>query len=310
MRYPDPLRPGEAVAIVSPATVVKAEYVRGAASALEARGFRVKIMPHAMGPAYGSYASSLEGRVADMRNALADDSVKVILCARGGYGCVHLLEHLPAELVAAGHKWLAGFSDVSVLHALWQRAGLVSLHAPMAKHLTLMPADDACTLQLLGLLTSSSPGVDYNVPPHPLDIEGVATGRLVGGNLAVLSHLTGTPWDVLTPAPGEDTILFIEDVGEAIYATERMLWQLKLTGALHRMKGIVVGQFTQARPDLNFPSTTHMIGARLREWGVSCPVSACFPAGHVDHNLPLPLGASVTLSVSPRGTSLRSEINK
>lgn len=308
MRYPDPLRPGDAVAIVSPATVVKAEYVRGAAGALEARGFRVKIMPHALGPASGSYASSVAGRVADMKSALVDDSVKAILCARGGYGCVHLLEHLPAELVAASPKWLAGFSDVSVLHALWQRAGLVSLHAPMARHLTLMPAGDACTLQLLELLTSASPVVNYDVPPHPLDVEGTATGRLAGGNLAVLSHLTGTPWDQLTPAPGEDVILFIEDVGEAIYATERMLWQLRLTGALERMKGIVVGQFTEARPDLNFPSTTAMIGARLREWGVSCPVSACFPAGHVDYNLPLPLGARVTLSVSDRGTSLRSEI--
>lgn len=304
MKLPPPLRQGDTVAIVSPATVVRSDYVRGAAKALEARGFRARIMPHALGPVSGSYAAPARDRVADLKDALLDDSVRAILCARGGYGCVHLLEHVSPDFVAARPKHLAGFSDVSALHALWHRAGLMSLHAPMAKHLTLLPPSDPCTEALFSLLTDPSPRLDYRVEPHPLDICGTASGRLAGGNLAVLSHLIGTPWDTLIPADGEDVILFIEDVGEAIYATERMLWQLKLAGAIERVKGIIAGQFTGAKPDLNFPSTTAMIGARLREWGVSCPVAASFPSGHVDRNLPLPLGAEVTLSVTPEGTSL------
>lgn len=304
MITPQPLRPADTVAIISPASVVREEYVSGAVRAIESHGLRARVMPAATGPACGSYAASAPARLADIMAAITDPQVKAILCARGGYGCVHLLEHIPGQMLSTHPKWLIGFSDISALHALWQKAGIVSLHAPMARHLATMPADDECSRLLFSLLTSPTPAIDYHVEPHPLDMPGTGRGRLAGGNLAVLSHLTGTPWDLLTPGEEEDVILLIEDVSEAIYATERMLWQLKLTGALQRVRGIIVGQFTEAAPDRNFPSTTAMIGSRLREWGVGCPVSACFPAGHVDRNLPLPLGMRVSLHVSASGTSL------
>ncbi len=304
MRYPAPLKPGDTIAIIAPATTVKEEYVHGAAAAIEARGFRPLIMPHTLGPACGSYASV--GRAFDLREALRLPEVKAILCARGGYGAVHLLPGLSPELIASLPKWLIGFSDISALHALWQKAGLVSLHAPMAKHLTLLPPDDPCTEQLFSLLTAERPEIRYYLPTHRHSLRGTATGTLRGGNLAVLSHLIGTKCDTLIPAEGEDVILFIEDIGEAIYATERMLWQLYLSHAISRYKGIIVGQFTEAKPDKNFPSAQAMIFTRLKEWGVHCPVIMDFPAGHVDYNLPLPLGARVSLTVDDGGTALHS----
>ena len=313
MIYPSPLRPGDTVALISPATTVKEEYVHGAAEQMSRLGLRPLVMPHALGPVHGSYAANLSSRLQDITDALTLPEVKAIFCTRGGYGCVHLLGHIPLDLLREHPKHLIGFSDVSALHALWQKAGIISLHAPMARHLTHFPSvgDEGggkpayCTEKLFELLRSPRPAVDYSLPTSPLSLRGKATGRLTGGNLAVLSHLTGTPYDPLAPLPGEELILFIEDIGEAIYATERMLWQLKLSGALARYKGIVAGQFTGNKPDRNFPSTSAMIASRLREWGVTCPVAIDFPAGHVDFNLPLPLGAQVTLEVSGGETLLR-----
>lgn len=304
MKYPKPIKPGSKIAIVSPATIVKEEYVNGAADHLRRRGYQPVIMPSACGPASGSYAASVPARLADLLNALTNPEIDAILCARGGYGSVHLLPEIPVETITNNPKWLIGFSDISALHALWQKAGLVSLHAPMAKHLTLMGADDPCTTHLFELLTAAEPKINYEIPPCELDQHGQATGILRGGNLAVLSHLIATPWDTLTPADDEDVILFIEDVGEAIYATERMLWQLHLSGALAGTKGIIVGAFTEAKPDRNYPDTATMIAARLRQWGYRGPVAARFPAGHIDDNHPLPLGARVTLTVGPAGTTL------
>lgn len=297
---PPPLTPEKEIALIAPATTVKREYVEGAMQALRSVGYRVKAMPHVCGPACGSYASSLQNRLSDLRQALADPQVGAILCARGGYGCVHLLPHLSTEEIAANPKWLIGFSDISALHALWQKAGLISLHAPMAKHLTQLGTEDACSARLLQTITSSSLTLDYELPTSPLSTSGEAKGTLVGGNLAVLSHLLATPYDPFT-TPG---ILFIEDVGEAIYATERMLFQLHLSGVLAKCTGIIIGQFTETHADKNFPSTQEMITTRLREWNFQGPIAADFPAGHIDYNLPLPLGAKASLTISPSKTTL------
>ena len=149
MLLPRPLKSGDRIAILSPATSVKEEYVKGACSLLTRKGFDPVVMKSALGPACGSFASDLESRVSDLSEALADPATRAILCARGGYGCVQLLESVPAEDIRRDPKWLIGFSDISALHALWNKAGVVSLHAPMAKHLTVEPFDDMCTSSML-----------------------------------------------------------------------------------------------------------------------------------------------------------------
>lgn len=301
---PAPLTAGDRIAILSPATMVKEEYVRGAEQFLGGMGYNPVVLPGANGPADGSFASSLQSRVADMRFALTDPSIKAILCARGGYGCIQMLPEIPFSMVTDNPKWIIGFSDVSALHALWLKAGVASLHAPMAKHLTLEGADDPATVALLDILSGKS-GMDYQTEPHPFNRFGMARGRLQGGNIAVLNGLAATPYDILDVREGEDVILFIEDISEAIYAVERMLMRLYLSGSLQRLKGLIIGQFTEYRADLNHKSMEEMIHRLLLRLGISnIPVAFNFPVGHVKENLPMIEGAKVAFEVTPDAVTL------
>lgn len=299
---PKALRPGSKICIVAPATEIKPEYVSGATEALRREGFRVEVAPHALGPADGSFAASEEDRREDFRLAMLDPDCEAILCARGGYGCVHFIDALEPELLRENAKWVIGFSDVSALHAMMSRAGVRSIHSSMAKHLALFPADNECNRLMLSLLRGAHE-LTYTEQGSPLDIPGEARGTIRGGNLAVLDGLGGTAFDLLAPRDGEDTILFIEDIGEAIYRTERMVRRLSLSGALSKYKGIIAGQFTESRPDKNYNRTAEMLRRRLPEWGAAdIPIAFDFPIGHTDRNLPIVEGAMATLTVRP-GTS-------
>lgn len=295
---PASLRKGDKVAIISPSSAVNEEYVLGAAEALRSRGYEPVIYPGAVGNESGSYAASVGQRAEDLKNALTDPSIRAILCARGGYGAVHLLPLISPSLVAANPKWLIGFSDISALHALWRRAGVSSLHAPMAKHLTLEKHDHAATSTLFHVLEGGI-WTEYPVEPHPFNRLGEAKGVLLGGNLAVLNGLAATPYDLLTGEDAKGSILFIEDISEAIYAVERMLMRLWLSGALSKYAAIVVGQFTEYRADRNHASMEEMIDDFLRRAEVEIPVIFGFPVGHVSENMPLVEGAQTMLSVQP-----------
>ena len=301
MIIPDNLTPGDSVAIVSPASIVNPDYIDGAAHFLESEGLRPVVMPHANGPASGSFAATDAERLADLLDAWREPTVRAILCSRGGYGCNHLLPLIPVDTVRDNPKWLIGFSDISALHALSLRAGVVSMHAPMAKHLTLLPSDHYCTRAIMRMLTEGLP-VEYIVPGHPLNRPGEAEGMLVGGNLAVINGLGATQFDPVARATEQPVILFIEDISEAIYAVERMLIRLRLAGQLDRVAGLIVGAFTEYRADRNHPDMETMISRLLGD--VPFPVAYGFPAGHTDDNLPLALGAHVRLAISPETTIL------
>lgn len=304
--YPAPLRPGRTVAFVSPASAVKAEFVEGTKMRLEKRGFKVKVMPHAVGDPCGSYSASEEERLRDLTEAWRDPEVGAVICTRGGYGCVHLLDSLGDDMLRSRPKWLVGFSDVSALHARLLAAGVSSVHGSMARYIADPEGGEGVLDALLGILCAYRPEMDYRFAPDPLNGKpGTARGELRGGNLAVLSHLIGTPYDIFA---GDGHILFIEDVSEAIYATERMLWQLRLTGALDRAKGLIVGRFTDTKADRNFPDTATMIHHRLKEWGVldRIPVAFGAPVGHIPANVPLIQGAQVELAVGDNDITLRT----
>lgn len=303
--FPRPLQPGDKVAILSPATEVKEEYVDGAAAFLRKYGYEPVVMSGAKGPACGTYASTLDERLENLESALSDSQIRAILCARGGYGAVQLISRIPAAAIKADPKWLIGFSDISALHAMMLRAGVASIHAPMAKHLTEEEDGEESIEALLGILEEGLP-TGYCLEADPRNSTGEARGRLRGGNLAVLNGLAQTPFDLLYPADGEDVILFVEDISEAVYAVERIFWRLHLSGALGRIKGLIIGQFTEYRPDKNFETMEDMLDARLSEWGVKerIPVVFGFPAGHVQRNLPLVEGAWTTLRVLPDGVEL------
>ena len=304
--FPHPLRLGQTVAFISPATEVRPEFVSGAKARIEKAGFNVRVMPHALGDPCGSYSASREERLQDFLEAWGDPEVGAVICSRGGYECVHLLDDIQDESLRKNPKWLVGFSDVSALHARLLEAGIASVHGSMARYIADAEGGQKALDSLLAILCAEISRFDYRLPASPLNgFRTSVCGQLRGGNLAVLSHLIGTRHDIFA---GEGHILFIEDISEAIYATERMLWQLRQAGILDRINGLIIGEVTDTKADRNFPDTATMIHHRLGEWGVSerIPVVYGFPAGHIPGNVPLIEGAEVELTCADNYVNLRT----
>lgn len=292
---PAPLVPGSLIAIASPASIVDPTYVIRAAEALTSSGFRVRIMPHALGCA-GSFAGNRYQRLADFTEAFSDPEVRAILCSRGGYGCIQLIGELDSLPLRDDPKWLIGFSDVTALHALMFRHGIASIHASMAKSLALHPLDAEPNRSLLRILRG-----DLAHDPVRAAISPDSGPRIViGGNMALLQALIGTPFDMMsnaieraksTSAPdasNADIVLFIEDISEPLYRVNRMLWQMKLAGWFDNISRLVVGQFTNYRPDANYTDANAMIRDFFADTDI--PVTFDAPIGHTDSNRPILLG--------------------
>lgn len=315
MIFPGRVRNDGKVALIGPATRIKPKIVEGLVSLYEEHpeemhGSELIVYPSALyANATGSYAASLAQRVADFTDAWSREDIDLVICARGGYGCVHMLDYLDPDFIAAHPKWLVGFSDVSALHALLYKSGVASIHGGMAKQLVENTDSGFGVYRSVfkELVESCYPSFEYLLPAHPYDISGEGRGILLGGNLAVLNGLGGTPYDLMSESLHRDVILFLEDVSEPIYAVERMLYRLHLQGVLGTAKGILIGQFTDWKPDRNHESMYDMIHGRLEEWGVTCPVAFDFPVGHNDRNVPLIEGAKVCLRVDDRGVCLTSK---
>lgn len=290
MLTPKPLTQGDAVAIVSPASVIDPDLVAGACDTLTSWGFVPRVYPHALS-ANGSYAGSVDQRFDDLANALTDPEIKGIVCSRGGYGAVHLLNRLSRLDLAAHLKWLVGFSDISALHGLMHSQGVMSIHGSMAKQLAKGP-DDELNKDMLSLLTGQTPrpimwqSRDFVNP-------GSVTAPMLGGNLAVITALIGTTYDLIHPG----MILVVEDVAEPIYKVERMFYQLMLSGRLQQLAGLVVGQFTEYHPDRNHQTMEEMLRPILGQ--LNYPVATNAPIGHIDSNRPWIEGATTTFTVTP-----------
>ncbi len=300
MIIPDILKTGDKVAIISPASVVKPEYIDRTAEFIRGNGFEPVVMPHAKGPSDGSYAASMQDRLEDLLTAWTMPDVKAVLCSRGGYGATHLLSHIPGDLFRENPRWLIGFSDISALHAFSYCSGVASIHGPMAKDLrddheggrTVMEFLKSGVLPACGFKNEESETM-------PRNISGEASGMLIGGNMAVLNGLAATPYDMFARTMCDDCVLFIEDIAEPIYKIERILYRLYMQGVFTRLKGLAVGQFTESSADRNYPSTERMIERFLKENGIeNIPVAYNFPVGHFPNNMPVVVGSEVRLSVS------------
>lgn len=289
--FPAPLQKGDKIAICSPAGPVDSKVVEKSLPILRQCGWEPVVLPHALGK-NGHYSGTDDERYADMAEAITNPEYKAILCARGGYGAVHILDRLSKLPIAENPKWLIGFSDISALHALMTSKGVASIHSAMCAGLG-RGTDDEDNKSLFDILRGGRPA--YVFDSHPYDRQGIATGTLLGGNLAVLAELINTPYDILKP----DTILFLEDVSEPVYKIERIFYQLKLSGVLRNLRGLIVGQFTEYKPDDNHATMEDMI----RDITSDCryPIAFGVPVGHVEHNLPMIESAQVTLKVSPSG---------
>ena len=304
------LNNGDKIAILSPASEIKPEYVAGAVDTLRAMHCDPVVTQHALG-CHGSFSDTAGSRIADLFSALSDPEVKAIICSRGGYGCVHLLPALDRFLSsgrASGPKLLVGFSDVSALHSLWGKHGWESVHASMAKQLTIGGPDDPLNRMMLDMLHGKLDQVElttgYSCSPYGKDNRpGEAEGVVVGGNLAVIGGLIGTPYNQIRPG----TILLMEDIAEPIYKVERILWQLRLAGIFDNLAGLIVGQFTDYRaPSKDHADMYAMIQAFLADpaFPTAFPVAMDVPVGHIDGNHPVILNRKARMTVTDTSASL------
>lgn len=280
------LAPGAHVRVIAPASPFpKHDFEAGVARLRE----RYTVTYDETIFAKDAYLAGDDDRRADeLRRALTDDGVDAVVAARGGYGATRLLDRVDVGDVRP--RLLVGFSDLTALHALFARAGLRSLHGSMVAALGRGDAE---------MLDRWIAAVEGAPPPPFEELETIAPGRadgpLVGGNLAVLHALVGTPY----APPLDGAVLFLEEVGEAPYRVDRMLTTLRQAGWFRRVRGVAIGQLTRCVAGPDGREITHVVRERLRDLGI--PVIAGVPAGHEDPNADLPLGAPVSLDAD-RGT--------
>ncbi len=294
---PRPLKAGDRVAILSPASIIKPQTVYNAMPVLADQGWVPYVGQHTFNR-HGTLAGTDEERYSDLETALLDPDTRAIICSRGGYGAVHLLDRLSKLPLRDDPKWIVGYSDISALHALMTTNGIKSIHAPMTKHLSQYNGRDQDSKRLFALLSGMTPTL--KLPNYSANRHGTATGLLVGGNLAVIAGLISTPFDVLTPGH----ILFIEDIAEPIYKVERILYTLRLNGTLRGLKGLIVGRFTDYTPDRDHESMEEMIQRMVADYDY--PVAYNIPIGHVDHNIPMVCGSTVKLDVTSSGVTIET----
>jgi muramoyltetrapeptide carboxypeptidase len=303
-QLPPFLQAGDTVAITSPASYISLEQIRPAIQLMESWGYKV-IVGTATGKKDFTYGGTDAERVVDLQRLLDDPSVKAIMCARGGYGLVRIIDRLDFKQFVKHPKWIIGFSDVTVLHChIQKKYGIATLHSKMCNS---FPDDwlqaDPVQLSTILSIRQALAGEDfkYTVPHNPANRAGRGEGHLVGGNLSMVATLSGTTSALDT----KGKILFLEDVNERAYSIDRMFWNLKRTGALADLAGLVIGGFSMKadEPGDEFGQTIHeIVMEKVREY--TYPVCFDFPVGHQRNNVALRCGAEHILDVGGNGSVL------
>lgn len=293
IKTPPYLVPGDTIGLVCPAGFMPMEKITTCISTLENWGYRVKLGKTLGGDSANYFSGTDEERLADLQSMLDDDEVKAVLCARGGYGTGRIIDQVDFKKFKQNPKWIIGYSDITVLHChLYSNYYISSLHAPMAGAFNDGGAENEFVQSLKTTLEGKKQ--KYNCPVHAFNRKGEAIGELVGGNLSLLAHLNGTDSDIKT----KGRILFIEDVGEYTYNVDRMLYQLKRSGKLSKLAGLIVGGFTDMK-DTERPfgqTVEEVIRDVVKEYDY--PVCFGFPVSHSDNNYALKVGVGYKLKVT------------
>lgn len=304
IKMPAALKAGDKIAIISPASTPGDKNPEKAAATLRAWGFEPVIGQHVLTRNH-MYAGTIRERCSDLLWALNDPDIKAIVCSRGGYGSAMLLDPLTHEDFIRNPKWIVGYSDITALHSAMVCSGVMSLHANMGGALGERGANDSINLMLRDVLMGKLPS--YSVPAHPLNKMGTAHGMVIGGNMAVFTNIGGSlEWDFLDRdnIRGKDIILFFEDVSESMPRVNSMLQQLRLKGVLDHVKGIIVGRFTEYKPQDGYTDMNEMLSETLNKYNI--PVCYDFPASHDEGwNYPMIEGCQATLNVTPEGVTLQ-----
>lgn len=289
------LSQGDLILICSPAKQIEKPLLDHAKNLLEKEGFQVEFTPHVAGK-HHYFSGTIQDRLSDFQLAVNHPSAKAIICSRGGYGVVQLLDLLDWSLFKAKPKWIVGFSDITNFHLELASMNLPGLHATMP----LNYADNSH--EAIQSTTQALRGKQYIVsaPGHEFNQEGKAEASIIGGNLSIVySLLSKYSLDIW-----ENKILFLEDLGEQLYHIDRMLYALKFSGVLNKIAGIAIGSFTELKDtELGFGKGIDLL---LHDHfkGLKVPVGYLFPAGHQDNNQAIMMGIQVKLEVDKNGSSL------
>ena len=295
MIQPSYLKKGDVVAIIATARKVSKEEIQPAVTFFESYGLSV-LLGENLFEVDNQYAGTDLQRTEDLQWALNEKSIKAIIIARGGYGSVRLVEHIDFIEFKKHPKWLVGYSDVTVLHNAVHNQNVTTLHATMPLNFN---KNEEATKSMVDALFGNL--LDIKTEANSLNKKGNASGILIGGNLSLIYSLSATPFDIDTTGK----ILFIEDLDEQLYHIDRMMMQLKLSGKLKNLKGIIVGGMTDMK-DNAIPfgkNAEEIILDAVKEFNY--PVCFNFPAGHIDRNLALYFGKEIELQVSTEGVSLK-----
>jgi muramoyltetrapeptide carboxypeptidase len=302
---PPYLKPGDTIAITSPAGYITEKDVLPAVQQMESWGFRVKY-GSTIGKRDFTFGGTDQERTDDLQQLLNDKTIKAIMCARGGYGAVRLVDKLNFEKFLQYPKWIIGFSDITVLHGhLNRNYRVASLHSKMCNS---FPEDwnkaEPIQIETILSIRDALKGVSmsYTAIPNEQNKKGVAQGMLVGGNLKTIESLAGSKSDVRTAGK----ILFIEDTGEYLYSIDRMFWNLKRTGKLDKLAGLIIGGFKVKPsdiPDEEFgKNLQEIVLEKVRDF--KYPVCFDFPVGHQKNNYALKCGMLHQLTVKTDNCTL------
>lgn len=300
VKQPAYLQPGDKIGIMSPAGYMPLERTNACVQALRDWGFEVVLGQTLQATSENYFSGTDAERAADLQRMLDDHSIRAILFGRGGYGMTRIIDTLDFNTFLKNSKWIAGYSDITViLSHLYTQYGVASMHSPMAGAFADVPTLDPYLNSIRDLFVGTP--MDHRAEGHALDRVGEATGNLIGGNLALFSHLIGTPSFPETAG----CILFLEDVGEQLYNIDRMLRQLKRGGHLQNLSGLIFGGFTDCQ-DTERPfgqPVEEILQQVVHEY--EFPVCFDFPVSHTARNYALKYGVRCRLSVEQASVHLQ-----
>ncbi|HUC79788.1 MAG TPA: LD-carboxypeptidase [Flavisolibacter sp.] len=299
MKIPPYLKKGDTIGIVAPAGFMDIEKMQTCIDTLDSWGYNVVMGATTHSHSNTYFSGTDEERLNDLQQMMDDKNINAILCARGGYGTSRIIDDLSFKKFKKNPKWIIGYSDITVLHChLYANYNIASLHAPMAAAFNDGEAANPY-IQSIKKALEGEPA-HYEVESHEFNKEGSAEGELVGGNLSLLAHLIGTDSDIKT----KNRLLFIEDIGEYLYSIDRMFLQLKRSGKLDKLAGLIIGKFSDSK-DTERPfgkSVYEIIHDQVK--GYDYPICFDFPVSHERENYALKVGGEYSLEIANGKTSL------
>ena len=297
IKIPPYLKKGDTIAITCPAGYMEAAKAQTCINTLQSWGFNVMVGKTLGSKSKNYFSGTDEQRRDELQAMLDDENIHAILFGRGGYGMGRIIDQLDFTKFKKQPKWVIGFSDITVLHAhLYTKINTASLHAPMAA------AFNEGENEFIQSLHKAIIGkkAKYSCAAHPFNKQGTVTAELVGGNLSLLANVSGTPSNINT----KNKILFLEDIGEQIYNIDRMLYQLKRSGKLDELAGLIIGGFTDMKDTERPFGKTVYEAIRDIIAAYDYPVAFNFPVSHGTENYALKIGVNYTLKVGKTKTQL------